>query len=312
MSRRAVFREQYKIMPDEELREFYEQSKRIRRTLSMPVLLIFGISVYSVLNIISAVKDPAAEDLPILSILTLVSFAVSLISMTFIYSESARSHTVKVLISLLMTAVLAVVNLMIGPDYSLLIIQGSLFAGTLLINLLAHPVIKDIELLRSHPRFPFKNSHLDEAVLLRLKREDAAKFIGNTLDRNTVRSTGFEELFEGERKQIAEVETQVDPSEYMQQIKQMWMPHDKQDTAYTLDNIDKMYFDDGIEDGELKGEELERELRKATASSKPQEKRPEDFFQQSDMVWRSSKNDSGSRESRSTAPDEVKERSVLM
>lgn len=309
MSRRSRLREEYKIMPDEELREIFRESKRVRRMLGIPLFLIFYMIGFSVVNFINVFREAATEDFPYLSFLAIVSYAVAFVGMSFIFSEKTGAHIRCTAVSLLVMAALAGANLMLGTDVSLLIIQGGLFAGILLLNVLAHGFIRDLELLKAHPRFPFDNWRKDEAVLLKVTREEAAKVIGNTLDRFNVRSTGHEDLFEGEIRKAEEAK--ADPQTYMQQRRQIWHPQEKEDTAYTLDNINRMYIDDGMENGELKGEELEAAL-KAAVPEKPTAEKPEDFLQQSDTVWRSSRHDSGSREAPQVRKDDVRERSVLM
>ena len=173
-------------------------------------------------------------------------------------------------------------------------------------NTLAHPVIRDLALLRAHPRYPFDNWRRDESYLSRTDVHGAIRYIDNTLNTGKAAPVAGEEFLEGDLSEFKAPE--YDPSDDLQQRKQIWRGHDKDDTGYTLDNIRNMYFDKPDE-GELSGKELERELMKATAPKKAAGPLPEDFFQQTPIIWRADKHDNGT-----TAPQgkEKKERSVLM
>ena len=82
-----------------------------------------------------------------------------------------------------------------------------------------------------------------------------------------------------------------------------------------MDNLKNMYLGDMSDTGELTSDELEKKLWAETAPKKPKEPEPEDFFQQSPIIWRTNKDGSSSPERREPGSKPVGEkdsRSVLM
>ena len=92
-------------------------------------------------------------------------------------------------------------------------------------------------------------------------------------------------LTNGCEKELKKKELSKDEMVVLLQEKARVWTDESDKTAYIMDNLDKMYFDDGLQNGELTGEELEKQLIKATAPEKPPEPAPDDFFQTQPIVW---------------------------
>lgn len=299
--------EDYLILPDEELREKFKHDKIIQKLISLPMLvLVYFFVVFVPEVVLSGISDGIIA----------FSSAAAFVTYSFIYTDDPAVHKKRVLASDVFQALLLVLGLFATSSITTSFQLGML-VGSNLANYFFHPVMEDMYVLRNHPRYPFDNWRRDDSYISSISsngtgEERALKRIENTLNAGRVQSVGGEEFFEGEKKKYEL--PKPDPEKNLQQRKQVWRQHDKADTGYTLDNINKMYFD-APDEGELSGEELERQLMKATAPKKPQEPPEEDFFQSSPVVWRTNKDGTTTMERRSPGSKPAGEndsRTVLM
>lgn len=290
MSSRDKRRDEFIILPDEELMDIYRSTKGTLRLIAVPLLAMMYLTALSLSGLVSGLSHPSDEGTGLPEILTFVSTLTAFIGMTFVFSEHRSLHIKLTAIAAAVEAVPIIPEVIILKDTNYLVsTQIGYFAGILLMNLLAHPFISDLEALKAHPRFPFDNWRKDDGYLFKASTEDKLRYIDSTLNKGKVTTVGSEEYLEGKKTAYAPAEP--DPEKNLQQRRQTWRGHEKEETRYVLDNIKNMYFEDGLENGELTGAELEKELIKATAPEKPPEPIPEDFFQQTPIIWRSKKHD---------------------
>ncbi|MBR6046412.1 MAG: hypothetical protein IKP47_12330 [Ruminococcus sp.] len=282
---------EYSILPDEELRDIYKSSLRVRRLLLLPLLALAYLIGLIGVSLANDVIDLRSDGGNIINWFSELSLIAAFVGCSFVLADDPVKHK-----SLTLKAESAIVLLMLFQlifSHSLvtMAVQIGLLMAVAGTNMLAHPSIIRLHALRQHPRYPFDNWRRDDTYLNRASGDDVLRYIENTINSGKVQEIGYEEFFHGEKR--AYDPPAPDPEKHLQQRTHLWRSSDK-DTAYVLDNIHNMYFDDGADNGELKGEELERELIKATAPPKPPEPLPEDFFQQTPIVWRSKKHDTGS------------------
>ena len=301
----------YLILPDGELHDIYKHDRRVIRFISLPM---FPLIYLIVITVIGALTLEAEE-----SILAAAGIG-AFVCYSAIFADSLESNRRLAaganIFQLVMLAVGVLFFVMEGRPFVPLI-QAGFIIGTNIANHIARPYIADIAVLKAHPRYPFDNWRRDESYTSSLYTngtsysDRAAKRIEGTLNAGTVRNVGGEEFLEGEQKEFEL--PKPDPEKNLQQRTQVWRQHSTADTGYTMDNLKNMYFD-AVDEGELSGRDLERELMKATAPKKAPEPTPEDFFQQSPVIWRKNKDGSSTIEHRApgSAPvDDTTSRTVL-
>ena len=299
------------ILPDEELRAEHKRLKKLRWGMSLPLLLYIALAVLLLPEMAGSTASVG---------LTGFAAVASGICYSFILADDPATHKKLLIGGLIFQGLLLAtitVYALVRDNFSMAFPTFFLTAASAAGNLLARPVIRDLAELRAHPRYPFENWRRDETYTKGLYSADASggravKRIDSTLKQGKVVSGGHEDIFEnGKNAPPADEEEVV---ELLQKQARVWTDESDK-TAYIMDNLDKMYFDDGLLNGELVGEELEKQLMKATAPSKPPEPLPEDFFQTQKIVWRPQKHDYSEEEKRSPAPPkpaENKDRTVLM
>ena len=277
--------DEYSILPDEELRELYKADKRKQKICSLPMLPAAILTAISLKNIAEGALDFRSEGSPYPVILFFIMCALGFVGTTQVLTEKPKVQTKMAFITAGGELVLMLFCLLTRG----IILSGialGMAAGLIGQYFVYRPIIKDMEILKAHPRYPFDNWRRDDTYINRVSYEDAVKYIGNTVGKGSVKSVGGDEFFEGKAR--AYEEPKPDPEKNLQQRKQVWRGHDKSETGYTLDNMKNMYFD-APDEGELSGKELERELMKATAPKKVPEPTPEDFFQSSPVIWRTNR-----------------------
>lgn len=293
--------DEYSIAPDEALRAKFKHDRKMQKIISLPMFLHIYLCIMMLLNILEANAVQGT--------LTF-SCIVALIGYSFIFSENIENQKKAVRVDVTVLAVLVLPYILEGR-FRYLIVQALYIIGVIAGNILARPFIKDIALLKTHPRFPFDNWRQDEHYIQRASQNEVLKTIDNTMNRGKVQTVGYEEFLEGEVKTFEL--PKHDHEQDFQQREQVYRHHDKADTGYTMDNIKNMYLGK-TEEGELNGNELERELMKATAPSKAPEPLPEEFFQQAPVIWRTQKDGTTVMERRavgSLPAGEKESRSVL-
>ncbi|SDB03992.1 hypothetical protein SAMN02910317_00104 [Ruminococcaceae bacterium FB2012] len=300
-----------KILPDEELRAHFKHNKAVIKFISLPMLAYIYLGGVLLPDMVGSNAGAG---------LTGFSMVAGFICYSFIFSNTPEMQkklviAVDIFQLLLILAGFIVVGLINGNFFPTLV-QFLSAAAANVANLIARPIIKEMSDLREHPRYPFDNWRRDEsfthAVFTNGSTDSrAVKRIESTLNQGKVVAGGHEDIFEGDVKKSEPAKEEL--VELFQEKARVWTDESDK-TSYILDNLDKMYFDDGLQNGELVGEELEKQLRKATAPAKPPEETPEDFFQQQTIVWRPQKHGStneGPREDPSASSEE-KSRTVLM
>lgn len=310
----------FAILPDEELRSIYVKAKKKQRFLSLQMLLSGVILIYSVaalaLSLLGAVKDLAHPELPQNSseLCLLFGAAAGFVGSSAVFTENSSLHLRIFVFSVIfeLLAIIGLLTLSNNEGFAMFLLLPQLTAAVLS-NIFVRPVIKLLEELKAHPRFPFKNTVYDDSYIYKASDKNKLDIIGHSIDPKAVRSIGGDEFLEGDKKTFETPEP--DPVDNLQQHKTVWRPRDKNETAYTMDNLKNMYFDDGRKNGELTGEELEKLLWEEIRPKKPKEKEPEDFLQQSPIIWRTNKDGSTTldrREPGAVPAGENDSRSVLM
>ena len=304
-------KDDYLILPDEELKAQFKHDKHLIWLISLPMLpLLYLIFV----------TFPGAVTLDVSDFVLCVSAAAGFVCYSFIFIEDPQQQRklVRTLdIFQLVIFVIGIAAVITERRFIELSAIAGFIAASNGANFIAHPIIEDLHTLRSHPRYPFDNWRREESVLSGMyssgiEDDKAARYLEHTMNRGKVYGVGREEYLEGDKK---EYETpKPDPEKNLQQHKQIWRRYDKSDTTYTMDNLKNMYFDDGLENGELTGDELAKKLWEETRPKKPKDPPPEDFFQQSPIIWRTNKDGSSAmerREAGSGPSGEFDSRSVL-
>ena len=269
------------ILPDDELKDIFKHDRSLQKLISLPML---GIVYLFVLFAPDIIFSGAATGM------IAFSAVAAFVCYSFIFTEDPSVHRKRVLACDVIQLAFLLVGLIAG-NVTTVGIQLGMMTASNLANYFVHPILEGLYVLRNHPRYPFDNWRRDDAYASGVYtsgtyEEKAVKLIDNTMNAGKVRSVGGEEFFEGEAKRFEP--PKPDPEKNLQQREQIWRSSDKE-TGYVLDNINKMYFDDGMEYGELTGRELEKKLMHETAPKKPPEPVPEDFFQQGEIVWRNGK-----------------------
>lgn len=323
--------EELLILPDSELRERYRHAKRMQHILALSMLVsgffLFTAAAGLVVSIVTVghFSDRVSD------LAYAFSMAAAFVGTSSVLSESSRrnftltaaSVTVQVLLypaMLILDSGEGTHDKLIGYLWQAgltvsaeqLAIQMIMIVFTAAVNMMAHPFIKELEALKEHPRFPFSNWQKDESFLSRATDKDAVRYIENTLNEGRVRSGIGEEFLEGGKKTFEP--PAPDPEKNLQQRRQVWRPHDKSDTSYTMDNLKNMYLGDSSQNGELSSSELEKLLWAETAPKKPKEPAPEDFFQSAPIIWRTNRDGSSTvdrAEPGSTPAGETDSRAVL-
>ena len=318
MAQKRPDRDEYRILPDEVMREEYLRVKKTQRLLALPMLAALLLLAEAASEIVSellggftaSVSGNASGASGIVPVLDFLSRLAAFVGISFVLTEKGDRHLTLTWIDVGVQGVLLVVSLFVSGFIQAGIGAGLLVA-TVALNLLAHPFILDLEEMRSCPNFPFlPRKH--ETYISGVYGDRAVKLIERSFNEDKVLSVSGEEFFEGDRKAFEP--PKPDPGLNLQQRRQVWRQHDKADTGYTMDNLKNMHFGDPDE-GELSGKELERELMRATAPKKAPEPPEEDFFQQAPVVWRTNKDGTTTMERRApgTLPaGETDSRTVLM
>jgi hypothetical protein len=318
------------ILPDEELHGMYKHAKKIRRFLAFSMLvtgLFLGIALvdFVIVGITGGHFSDSSADLAFV-----FSMIAAFVCTSAVLFDDPRRQAITASVTLIIQALLFPALLIMGTDKGthdqvleyirkagihygadqlttealMLVLSGA-------VNFFAYKQIKIIAGLKAHPRFPFTNSQRDEKFLDRASREEVLRYMDNTSEGSAVQTVSGEELLDADSK--APAPEAPEPAELLQQRTQVWKKHDKADTAYTMDNLRNMHFDPPDE-GELSGSDLEQELMKATAPKKKPEPLPEEFFQQTPVVWRKRKDGTTymeRREAPSVPAGEHDSRSVL-
>lgn len=303
------------ILPDEELRELYKSTKRKQRFLSLSLLVSGALLVLGISDLITSIVGVGHFSSSVADTVFAFAMAAAFVGMSAVFSENTHKQAVLAAVSLTVQVLLypallimdakdgthdKVIGMMqqaglpVGVDQ--LAIQLAMIVITALVTAFGRPIIRDLEQLKAHPRFPFNNVLKDESVIHRTDSEGVLRIIEHSLSGGKVTQVGGEELLEGEVK--AYEKPSPDPAENLQQYRKIYRPREKAETAYTMDNLKNMYIDDGLENGELSLDELEKLLWAETRPKKPKEPEPEDFFQQSPIIYRTNKDGSSKLEHR--------------
>ena len=299
-------RDDLMILPDDELLELYKSAKRKQRFLALSLFVSGALLLLAVIDLITDIVRLGHFSSSVADTIFAFSMAAAFVALTAVFSENTRRQTVQALAAITVQVLLipaplildtkdgthdAVVDLVrqagipVGsPQMSL---QLAMLLLSVLVTVFARSVIRDLEQLRSHPRFPFRNRLKDESYIHRADSEGVLRFIENTINGGEVTQVGGEEFLEGEAKPFEP--PAPDPAEALQQHKKIYRPRERSETAYTMDNLKNMYFDDGLENGELTAAELEKRLWEETRPKKPGKPDPEDFLQQSPIIYRKNK-----------------------
>ena len=310
--------DEYSILPDEELLDIYKANKRARRLLCLPLLPLLYLIGTSASQVSSDFFSKANESSALGNWFILLSFAAAFVGCSFVLVEKAALHKKLTLYAMSAVFIFMCLDLIFS-----LILDGTvhpiklgaeafLIIGVAVDNYVAHSFIVQLEVLKEHPRYPFDNWRKDENYIHKASGDEVLQIIDNSINKGKVKSVGSEEFFDGEAK--AYEPPKADPEKNLQQRRQVWRHHDKDDTAYTMDNLKNMYLGK-TEDGELTADELEKKLWAETAPKRPREPEPEDFFQQTPVIWRTNKDGSTTLERRApgSAPvGERESRNVLM
>lgn len=293
--------DQYAILPDEELKARFKHDRKIQWLIALPMLVL----LYCCIVLLPTVIDGGVSEGTIA-----ISSVIALIGYSFVFAENPDNQKKAVKVDVTVLAVLVLPYIIVG-SYRWILAQASYIIAVIAPNVIVHPFIKDIAVLKAHPRYPFDNWRRDDSYIHRASGDEVLKIIDNTINKGKVQSVGKEDFLEGEVKTF---EPPVhDHEQDFQQREQVYRQHEKSDTGYTMDNLKNMYLGKS-EEGELSGKELERELMKATAPTKPPEPIPEEFFQSSPVVWRTNKDGTTTMERRSPGSQpagETDSRSVL-
>ena len=311
--------EELLILPDEELRKLYKRAKKTRRFLSYPMLFSGAIVIMNVIDVLlSLLHDLHNPTAPVSAIksgnlFSLVGAAAGFVGTSAVLTENLGLNF-KLFVCSVTVQILALSALTFASDVQgvAVMLLSVMVILTITANLVARPVIQQLAELKKHPRFPFNNALKDENYIHRATADEAARYIENTINKGKVQTIGGEEFLEGGKKTFEP--PAPDPEKKLQQRRQVWRPHDKSDTSYTMDNLKNMYLGDSSQNGELSSSELEKLLWAETAPKKPKEPAPEDFFQSAPIIWRTNKDGSSTvdrAEPGSTPAGETDSRAVL-
>ena len=267
------------ILPDEELKAQYKHDRNMQHLISLPMIGYICLFILFASDMLGSSAERG---------LVGYSAAAGFICHSFVLIDEPKLHSRLAVAGSIAQLFLVVLGIF-SKNEGTVLLQILMTLMSISANLLVLRFIKEITMLKEHPRFPFDNWRRDESTLNGIysngSYEDRAlRQINAALNKGKVVSGGHEDVFEGEPKKFEP--PKYDPENNLQQNKRVWRSESDK-TTYILDNLDKMHFEDGKQNGELKGEELERQLRKATAPTKPPEPIPEDFFQTQPIIWRS-------------------------
>ncbi|MBR4554299.1 MAG: hypothetical protein IKO27_01755 [Ruminococcus sp.] len=303
-----LMKEDYLILPDEELKEQYRHDRHMLWLISLPLLVLMYL-VFIILP--DTVTGGSNEGI------AWISVVACFVEYSFVLSDNPGIQKKLVISLVAFQLMLCAAGFFInGPAQAGLQLFYLLSATAA--NLVARRYIKDIAVLKEHPRYPFDNWRREDSYSYALKsdgtyEDKAVRMIEGTLNRGKVLSVGGEDYFEGDKKTYEKPAPESEPGQHFQQREQIWRPHNKDDTGYTMDNLKNMYFG-SPEKGELDSRELEKLLWAETAPKKPPEPPEEDFLQQSPVIWRTNKDGTVTMERRSPGSlpaGEFDSRSVL-
>ncbi|SDB03979.1 hypothetical protein SAMN02910317_00103 [Ruminococcaceae bacterium FB2012] len=328
---KKIAEEDFLIAPDEELREMYKAAKKKQRLLALSMLVTGVLAAVSLFDLITSIIRLGHFSSNTADLVFFFAMTAAFVATSAIYCDTPRKQTVLAVSAITVQVLLYPALLILGTGQGThdtvvgyvrsagvpvgtgqLVLQFVMIVLSAGANILGHDVIRELEELKKHPRFPFSNTLSDESYIHRADSESAVRFIENTADGAQVTSVGHEEFLEGEKKAF---EVPVpDPAGNLQQHRKIYRPREKSETAYTMDNLKNMYIDDGLQNGELTGPELERLFMEEIRSKKLKDPPSEEFFQQTPMIYRTKKDGSTSiehREPGSVPAGEKDSRSVL-
>ena len=267
------------ILPDEELKAQYKHDRNMQHLISLPMIGYICLFILFASDMLGSSAERG---------LVGYSAAAGFICHSFVLIDEPKLHSRLAVAGSIAQLFLVVLGIF-SKNEGTVLLQILMTLMSISANLLVLRFIKEITMLKEHPRFPFDNWRRDESTLNGIysngSYEDRAlRQINATLNKGKVVSGGHEDVFEGEPKKFEP--PKYDPENNLQQRASIYRNRDKADTAYTMDNLKKMYFDDGIENGELSGKELEDRLWAETRPKKPKEPDPEDFLQTQPIIWR--------------------------
>ena len=274
------------ILPDEELKAHFKHNKTLINLISLPMLAYIYLAFTLLPDMVGSNAGAALAGF---------SMVAGFICYSFIFSNTPEMQK-KLVIAIDIFQLLLILSGfifvgLIGGNFFPALVQFLSAAAANIANLIARPRIKELAVLRAHPRYPFDNWRRDGSVTNSQymttgnQWDHAIKRVNASMNQGRVVSGGHEDIFEDDVKALKKKDlSKEELVEVLQEKARVWTDESDK-TAYIMDNLDKMYFDDGLQNGELIGEELEKQLTKATAPSKPPQPAPDDFFQTQPIVW---------------------------
>lgn len=207
-----INRDDFLMMPDEELRDIYKSRLKERKWLSTPPLLFSSVCAalyfcagFFHLTIFN--RSLNNEVLP--SLLPIIFFILSFISGMLMFNDNEKTHfSAAIIITLLQFTVLAYGTFALEKD----VFRGltDIFLDICMISSsLGHifviPIIKDLKALRECPSFPFDNFRRDITYTGSISGERALSYLEHASDHN-VRSVDLDDIFTTVAKEPPAVE----------------------------------------------------------------------------------------------------------
>ena len=205
-----VRREDFPLMPDEQLKEIYKSRIKIRKMITAPVLFVsFALTIiYFVAGFFQqTIFNPRFSN-PILPILVPIAFfLITVISSLLIISDNTRFHLIFGIAAFAAQAL--ILGLQLAFDIKIFSIQLILFVFSAFAHLTVIPIIKDLEALRACPSFPFDNWRRDVTYSGGISGDRGLRYTQNVTDRG-VRSTNYEDIFENKPKEKSSSDDEED------------------------------------------------------------------------------------------------------
>ena len=192
----GIKREDFPLMPDEQLKGIYKSRLKLRKLITAPVLFIsFALTlVYFAAGFFQqTIFNPHFSN-PILPVLIPIAFfVITVVSALFIISDNTRSHLIMGLAGFACQAVILVLQSLL--DIKIQSVQLILLVFSAFAHLTVIPLIKDLEALRACPSFPFENWRRDVTYSCAVSGERGLRYTEN-VTRGGVRSSGHEDIFD--------------------------------------------------------------------------------------------------------------------
>ena len=145
-----------KILPDEELKAHFKHNKALINLISLPMIAYLYLGAVLLPDMVG--KNAGAA-------LTGFSMVAGFVCYSFIFSHTPEMQKKLVVAADIFQLVLILAGFifvgLIGGNYFPTLVQFLSAAAANIANLIARPRIKELTLLREHPRYPFDNWRRD-------------------------------------------------------------------------------------------------------------------------------------------------------